>query len=523
VDKAGAVAAAGPAAAAAERKGAGMSALVLSVINRLYRLGLRLYPASFRAEFAGEMAAVLADRLEDAAARGRAGVIALAAHELGGLLGQAARERLYALRERPGHVTQTAGGPPVVIHTGWPVRLAGYALAVAAVAGLAVLVLPVAIQLIWSHYENAPKVNDVALADLNGDGHPDAFLAVGRGNMPFPAYALYNDGAGRLGGETQATRPWPGFSAALGDLNADGRVDALLDISGGGIQLFLNQPYGLKEERDFLTEPGPKGVMRLRPVVGDLNGDGRLDVFAAGCCGRPPGESPDTIANAYQPPYSQVWLQTADGRLRASQRVGEAPSHAAALADLDGDGHMDVFLANGRLLEAGWESGPPQPNTVWFNDGQGSFHDSGQRLGQAESTAVALGDVNGDGAADAVVGTQGAGEVWLNDGRGFFTDSGQRLGSGLTEYVFLADLDGDGDSDLLAAGETEARAWFNDGQGQFQPGRQRLGYSADDAAALGDLNGDGLADVLVAGVRTARVWANDGRGEFTAGPRIRYK
>jgi hypothetical protein len=263
--------------------------------------------------------------------------------------------------------------------------------------------------------------------------------------------------------------------------------------------------------------------MRLRPVVGDLNGDGRLDVFAAGCCGRPPGESPDTMAAAYQPPYSQVWLQTAEGRLRASQQVGEAPSHAAALADLNGDGHLDVFLANGRALGLGWEAGPPQPNTVWFNDGQGTFRDSGQQLGEADSTAVALGDVNGDGAADAVVGNQGTDEVWLNDGRGFFTDSGQRLGRGLTEYVCLADLDGDGDLDLVAAGETEARAWFNDGQGQFQPGRQRLRYSADDAVAVGDLNGDGLADVFVAGVETARVWANDGGGSFKAGALVRYQ
>jgi hypothetical protein len=263
--------------------------------------------------------------------------------------------------------------------------------------------------------------------------------------------------------------------------------------------------------------------MRLRPVVGDLNSDGRLDVFAAGCCGRPPGETPDTVGNAYQPPYSQVWLQTAGGRLGAGQRVGEAPSNAAALADLDGDGSLDVFLANGRRLDPGWESGPPQPNTVWLNDGQGTFRDSGQQLGEAESTAVALGDLNGDGWIDAVVGNSGPDEVWLNGGQGLLADSGQRLGRGLTEYVFLSDLDGDGDLDLLAAGQTQARAWLNDGQGRFSLGRQRLRYSADDAIAVGDLNGDGVADVLVAGVETARVWANDGRGSFKAGPVMRYR
>jgi hypothetical protein len=263
--------------------------------------------------------------------------------------------------------------------------------------------------------------------------------------------------------------------------------------------------------------------MRLVPVIGDLNGDGRLDVFAAGCCGRPSGETPDSVADAYQPPYSRVWLQTPEGNLRPGGQVGEAASHAAALADLDGDGHLDVFLANGRPLNAGWQSGPAQPNTVWLNDGQGSFRDSGQQSGTAESWAVALADVNGDGWPDAVVGNYGADEVWLNDGRGRFTDSGQRLGSGATLQVFAADLDGDGAVDLFLDGAIAGRAWHNDGRGRFTASAQVLRYATDQAVAVGDLTGDGLADVLVAGPQAYRVWANDGTGRFAVGPRGNYR
>lgn len=493
----------------------------MPVATRVYRLLLRLYPARFRAEFGDEMAGVFAEHLAEAERQGQAAAWALLLREAGGAVSEAARERAADLRGRPARVWQTTSGASVT-RASWAVRMVKILM-----AGLVIIPLISAfglraLQWAWARAENSPSVSEVALADLDGDGSLDAFLAVGRGNMPFPAYALYNDGTGRLGGKAQATRQWPGFSVGLGDLNADGRVDALLDISGGGLELFLNQPNGLKEH-GFLAEPGPKGVMRLRPVVGDLNGDGRLDVLAAGCCGRPPGESPNTVGNPYLPPYSQVWLQTAEGRLRPGQRFGEAPSHAAALADLDGDGGPDAFLANGRPLEAGWTSGPPQPNTVWLNDGQGTFHDSGQRLGQSESLAVALGDVNGDGCVDAFLGNRGPDEVWLNDCRGVFADSGQRLGSGVTEYVFAADLDGDGDLDWLAAGPTEVRAWFNDGTGRFELGRQRLRYSADDAVALGDLNGDGLPDVLVAGVSATQAWLNDGQGRFTASASIRYR
>jgi hypothetical protein len=263
--------------------------------------------------------------------------------------------------------------------------------------------------------------------------------------------------------------------------------------------------------------------MRLVPVIGDLNGDGRMDVFAAGCCGRPPGESPETVANAYQPPYSRVWLQTAQGRLRPGQQVGEAPSHAAALADLDGDGDLDVFLANGRPLVEGWAFGPPQPNMVWFNDSQGNFRDSGQRLGQAESRAVALGDVNGDGWPDAVVGNYGADEVWMNDGQGNFTDSGQRLGGGATLQVYADDLDGDSDLDLFLAGPIEGQTWLNDGSGQFTASAQVLRYATDTAVVVGDVTGDGQADVLAAGPRAYQVWANDGTGRFIDGPRGDYR
>ncbi|MCC7357986.1 MAG: VCBS repeat-containing protein [Anaerolineales bacterium] len=489
----------------------------------LHRLGLRLYPRRFRAEFEAEMKAVFAEALAEAAKHGWLSVGALCAHELAGLLHQAARERVYAAQLKPARVAQTNGGPQLFSGGPWLPRVVRGVLITALAAAVILVGLPAAFLWAWARAEQSPQVNQVALADLNGDGHLDALLAVGHGNLPFPTYVLYNDGAGQLGATTHNLGTWPGFAAAAGDVTGDGWADALLDTSGGGL-LISRSDDGSLSRPVWLTEPGPLGVMRLRPVLGDLNGDGRLDLFAAGCCGR------DGVAEMVdgdpttppQLPYSEVWVQGPRGGLLPGRRVGELGSNAAALADLNGDGSLDVFLANGHTLHADGQVEMNTPNTVWFNDGQANFADSGQRLGQTESTAVALGDLNGDGHADAVVGHDGPAEVWWNDGRGTFTDSGQRLGSGPTTAVFLADLDRDGDLDLLAAGDRQARVWFNDGQGSFAAGSRRLSFAADAAVAVGDLTGDGAADVLIARPQTSQVWRNDGRGRLNPEPWVQY-
>ena len=87
----------------------------------------------------------------------------------------------------------------------------------------------------------------------------------------------------------------------------------------------------------------------------------------------------------------------------------------AALGDLDGDGDLDAFIANGESTNDG------KPNEVRVNVGNGLFQDNGIRLGNSPSLSVALGDLDGDGDLDAFIANCGVfngghpNKVWFNN------------------------------------------------------------------------------------------------------------
>jgi hypothetical protein len=103
---------------------------------------------------------------------------------------------------------------------------------------------------------------------------------------------------------------------------------------------------------------------------------------------------------------------------------------------------------------------------------------------------VALGDVNGDGAIDAVVASADpAPQVYLNDGTGNFS-LGQHFDVGGADMVgvAMADFNGDGILDVFFSNFSGAnQVWFGRGDGQFTDSGQQIGSGRNLAAAAGDL------------------------------------
>ena len=362
-------------------------------------------------------------------------------------------------------------------------------------------------------FERPPRVQEIALGDLNGDGYLDAYLAMAPDGEPYvhPDSLLFNDGQGGFTDSGQDFGDAPSFSVELGDVNGDGLMDIV--VGWNGVKVYRN--YGSGAFNGHYSAGGMQnGVYSIHIALTDLNNDGNLDIFGAGCCGG--GTSGNEGMQQVFFPTSLVWLGTGQGAFAGTgQSLGQVGSQAVAMADLNGDGTPDAFLANSSWMDASGNYQRGAPNTVWFNDGQGLFTESGQRLGNAESHAITLGDVNSDGFIDAVVGNRGPDEVWFNDGQGNFTDSGQQLGRGLTYSIFLADLDNDGELDLVTGGESSAQVWLNDGAGLFSRG-QEISYNEYEAIALGDVTGDGIVDIFVGGVESYQVWRGQGDGSFAA-------
>ena len=192
-------------------------------------------------------------------------------------------------------------------------------------------------------------------------------------------------------------------------------------------------------------------------------------------------------------------------------------SFVNALADVDGDGDLDLFVGfNGA------------PNRLYRNDG-GTFVDVAAASGVADgrpTRAAAFGDWDADGDADLLVGfAPGAGPVlqlYRNDG-GRFTDAttvaGLSMDSGAVRQPVWVDMDSDGDLDLFVAFRDRANALYRNEGGRLRDVAAEVGL-ADTRRSVGavwaDLDADGDLDVIVGNMDgdANGVFRND-RGRFT--------
>jgi hypothetical protein len=230
--------------------------------------------------------------------------------------------------------------------------------------------------------------------------------------------------------------------------------------------------------------------------------------------------------------FAGAWVDVTNGAIGVT---GEW-TNKVELADVNGDGHVDVLFANGGNYDS---PGTPVLSRVFLNRGDGTFSDvSEDVLGAAVllTRVIKVHDVNGDGNVDILLGTtfQTQSRLLLGVGDGSFTDvtatqlPALPLSAGDLE---VGDVDADGDLDIVVADWGAGsplsndggfvHLWLNDGQGVFadattdQMPNTPVGFSWD--LELVDVDNDWDLDVAVSckTCQSSQLYVNDGAGTFT--------
>jgi hypothetical protein len=415
-----------------------------------------------------------------------------------------------------------------------------------------------------TYEKHAPETmaGGVAVFDYNNDGNLDIFFANGADIVTLqkssPKYwnrLFRNNGDGTFTDVTeQAGLAGTGYDVgvAIGDYDNDGYEDifvagvhrnTLYHNNGNGTFTDVAEKAGL-EQPD--KEYGPLWSVGAAWV--DVNNDGLLDLFVVNYMSWDVNKEPDCKSEGkpeychpklYKPLPNQLFLNNGDGTFtdvsaKSGIRAHPGKGMGVGIADYDGDGLQDIFVANDKLF-----------NFLFHNKGNTRFEEVAFETGVAlpeqgnviSGMGVDFRDLNNDGRPDIVLVAldKETFPVYRNDGKLGFTDVTAKSGMALLSSPMagysenIADFDNDGWKDIFVSrGHVQSpnmagrqmidqpNTVFRNLEGtKWSALTEEAGFTAQPprrhrGAAVGDLNHDGKLDVVVTALSApAEIWMND--------------
>ena len=340
----------------------------------------------------------------------------------------------------------------------------------------------------------ADQALSMAIADFNGDGRSDIVYlrsVIENGTPRWALFLRHQNADGSMG--TAADTGWRterliGSSICLpeqpvvGDFNGDGRIDVAVANGPCGIHILLQGIDGRLRPGQVL-----QGAEQNFMAAGDFNADGRMDLVR--------------VADAQ---HVDVWLQAADGTLVQTPRiesgvVGTLTGGRVELADINRDGRLDLVFLTTLDGRAGTTV------VVLLQLASGGL--ASPELFSVSGSDVTIGDVNGDGLPDIVVVSPDGDSPrlsWLlQQPSGRFSAVQSLPVEKSPRRARVADIDGDGRADVVVAhsGGFGLGLLRQQADGSLGPEEIYLmGESGAATLATGDLNGDGLPDVVVGSI-----------------------